>query len=65
MLLEIALGLKYIIDKHVTHNDIKPANILVSKNYVTRIIDFGESSHADAWNPNPGRTMPYASPDMF
>ena len=39
--LHIALGLEYLHSKHVVHCDMKTANILVDKNYICKIADFG------------------------
>lgn len=42
---EIAHGLSYAHRKNVIHRDLKPHNILISKNGDVRIIDFSISSH--------------------
>ena len=42
--LHIALGLEYLHSKHVVHCDMKTANILVDKNYICKIADFGLST---------------------
>ena len=40
---------------------------MVSKNYIAKITDFGESYHPDVCKDNfkPGRTLPYASPEVI
>ena len=40
---EILKSLKYIHEKNISHCDIKPENILLTKNYYPKIIDFGYS----------------------
>lgn len=41
------MGIKFLKDNKVYHVDIKPGNILITKNYVAKITDFGESFCAD------------------
>jgi serine/threonine protein kinase len=62
---QLALGIKFLVDKQVQHNDLKPGNILVSKTNIIKIIDFGEATHPRLAIGNPGRTMPYTSPEAF
>lgn len=38
---QIAKGLKYMHDKNIVHADIKPNNIMLSKNGIIKILDFG------------------------
>ena len=40
---QISNGLFYVHDKNIIHRDIKPRNILISKNYKIRLSDFGLS----------------------
>ena len=41
LILQIARGLDYLHENNIIHQDIKPENILVSKNNEVKIIDFG------------------------
>ena len=39
----IAMGLRYCHAYGIVHMDIKPENILIAKNLITKITDFGEA----------------------
>ncbi len=41
-------GLKYIHSKHILHNDIKPSNIVVSKDRIPILVDLGISCFTEA-----------------
>ena len=66
------MGLKYLKDNKVYHIDMKPGNVLLTRNYVAKITDFGESFCADLSvmnqqdinNFRPGRTLPFAAPEL-
>ena len=40
---QIMKGLKYLHDNDIVHGDIKPQNLLVDKDFVIKIADFGIS----------------------
>lgn len=76
LLTQIANGIRFLNGEGVYHLDVKGSNILVQKNYLLRLIDFGESYLS---NPHPGlglkasvykstfkpgRTLPYAAPEL-
>lgn len=67
------MGLKFLSENNVCHNDVKPGNILVNifytnnqitKGYIAKITDFGEAQLVNQ-DRNTGITMPYTSPDTL
>ncbi|KAL4456275.1 hypothetical protein ABPG74_014236 [Tetrahymena malaccensis] len=60
---QISQGIQFLTSKNISHLDLKPANIVISKGYLAKIIDFGEAYHPVVCNGNPnykpGRTLPY------
>jgi serine/threonine protein kinase len=38
---KIMEGIAYLIDKNILHRDLKPSNIIIDKNLIPVIIDFG------------------------
>jgi serine/threonine protein kinase len=44
LLLDAAKGMSYLHSRSVIHRDLKPRNLLVSKNWVCKVADFGAST---------------------
>ena len=42
-------GLFFLFDKKVCHRDLKPDNILVSKDFCCKFIDFGSACHNNSF----------------
>jgi serine/threonine protein kinase len=58
--------LKFLHEYRVVHLDLKPANILLQKKMMIKVIDFGESYHPDLKHKhNPGFTQPYSAPEIY
>ena len=50
----------------MVHNDIKPGNIFISKNYLVKISDFGEAKCPNVETAGgSGLTFPYGSPELI
>ena len=41
----LAQALRYLSEYHISHLDLKPSNIMLSKKLGLKLIDFGESYH--------------------
>lgn len=62
----VACALKFLQEYRVVHLDLKPANILLQKKMMIKVIDFGESYHPDLkYKHNPGFTQPYSAPEIY
>jgi serine/threonine protein kinase len=56
--------LKFLGEKEINHTDLKPDNILISKDAQLKLIDFGLSkSHQE--NPNSSGTLHYMAPESL
>jgi serine/threonine protein kinase len=65
---QVADGLAYIHSKNIIHRDIKPQNVLVSKNHVVKIADFGLACrHSNTTIHDDGEvvTLWYRSPELL
>ena len=65
--IELVLGMKYIHKKNFMHRDLKPQNILLSKNMHVRITDFGLAKEEDletSQSKGVG-TMRFMAPELF
>ena len=45
LLLNVVHGLRYLANYNIVHLDLKPINVLVCRQLITKIIDFGEAYH--------------------
>ena len=48
---QILQGLDYLHDKNILHGDIKGANILITKDGICKLADFGVSMQIEPNNP--------------
>lgn len=53
-------GLAFLHDKNITHRDLKPLNILIDKNFMPCIADFGLANAPSARSGTPGYIAPEA-----
>ena len=63
---QIINGIEYIHSKGIAHRDLKPENLLIGKNQILKIIDFGLSNFYDGQKrlETPCGSPCYASPEM-
>ena len=67
LLEELAAGLEYAHNKGVVHRDVKPANVMVDREGVLRILDFGIARVTDSGLTQTGMIMGtpnYMSPEQ-
>ena len=64
--LEIADALKYSFDLDIIHGDIKPSNVLITKNGTAKLSDFGMARSASG-DPDKsiGGTLNYIAPELL
>lgn len=61
---QIIVSLNYIHSKGVSHRDIKPDNIMITKDLKVKLIDFGLSSNDDIMRQKVGSPM-YIAPEVL
>ncbi|MDE5979627.1 MAG: protein kinase [Muribaculaceae bacterium] len=61
---DVAAGLEYLHDHNITHQDIKPDNVLVDDNCNFMVTDFGISRRG-AVNDAIGGTRAYMAPEVY
>lgn len=52
LLLNLVHGLRYLSNYEIVHLDVKPINVLVCRQLITKIIDYGEAYHKDICSPS-------------
>jgi TonB family protein len=66
ILTEIAGALQFAHDQGITHADVKPGNIFITRDGSAKLLDFGVArSSADAPQPATARTPAYASCEIL
>lgn len=60
-------GLMFLKEKNIAHLDIKPNNIIVSRDLSAKLSDFGQAFHIkeDPSKHKHGFTVPYVAPEVF
>jgi serine/threonine protein kinase len=67
-------ALRFLKINNIQHLDVKPSNMLLARNHVLKLTDFGESYHKEICPAGtslyhsgyyPGFTMPYTAPEIF
>jgi tRNA A-37 threonylcarbamoyl transferase component Bud32 len=68
LVIELAQAVAYLHDQGITHQDIKPQNVLIDDRGRPRLIDLGLARQNDAWCDNAdewiGGTASYMSPEQ-
>jgi serine/threonine protein kinase len=64
---QLATTLHFLHSKGIVHGDIKPENILVSKDYRIKFCDFGfaKSLNADPSTRSIGGSIGYTAPEIY
>ena len=66
---QLLLALRYMEERSIAHNDLKPSNVFLTEEGDVRLIDFGTSHRVGSgeWLPTGGHvgTFNYMAPDCF
>jgi serine/threonine protein kinase len=62
---QIINGIEYMHNKRIAHRDLKPENLIIDKNHVLKIIDFGLSNNYIDFLQTPCGSPCYAAPEMI
>lgn len=64
--MQLAEALQYSFDRDIIHGDIKPSNVLISKNGIAKLSDFGMArSASNNTDPTLGGTPNYIAPELL
>ncbi len=68
MLHHVTVGLKQLHSINIAHQDIKPSNVVVFENLISKLADLGRSNHPDFDPPHRANVFagawPYAPPEL-
>ncbi len=60
MLHHVAVGLQQLHGVGIAHQDLKPSNVLVFSDFISKLADLGRSAHADYEPPHDSFITPAA-----
>jgi serine/threonine protein kinase len=68
MLHHVAVGVKQLHGEGIAHQDLKPSNVVVFQDLISKLADLGRSAHADYHPPHEDFVVPggvsYAPPEL-
>lgn len=68
MLHNVAVGLQQLHSIGIAHQDLKPSNVLVFSDFISKLADLGRAAHPDHQAPHDGFVIPgawpYAPPEL-
>jgi eukaryotic-like serine/threonine-protein kinase len=74
ILSHLSNAIRFLEEHEIAHLDLTPSNVMVCRDYLVKLVDFGEAYHRATSNKfsqeaagrflySPGRTFPYAPPE--